>query len=113
MSEFLAKPKKAVIFNFKLCADFYWTPLDDRSLSHPWTTGRYLDNDLQACIIFISRTAGRNVSRFPSPICMCPASGFSLTSRPGQERCLQSCSKNGDRLRATRTLFLQGVRELQ
>ena len=26
MSGFLAKPKKAVIFHFKLCADFYLTP---------------------------------------------------------------------------------------
>ena len=73
-------------------------------------TSGFPDVSTHVCT-FISRTAGRNVSRFPSP--MCPASGFSLTSRPGQERCLQSCSKNGDRLRATRTSFLQGVRELQ
>ena len=25
MSGHLANPKKAVIFHFKLCADFYWT----------------------------------------------------------------------------------------
>ena len=25
MRGFLAKPMKAVIFHFKLCADFYWT----------------------------------------------------------------------------------------
>ena len=68
--------------------------------------------DCEHARTFISRTAGCNVSLFPSPLCMCPASGFSLTSRPGQGRCL-SRSKYGDRLRATSTSFLQGVRELQ